>query len=442
MSVSRLDKFYRKILLNRFFVRGWGNPDHILRLVEFRKLISNRIKCITLVPEDSSITILTSQKFSTYEIIEGKFTTPLAKYLPDIVIPEIRDAHFELIVPLEWESRLYRPLCIHLAGTGDHRFWKRRSCMAKPLLKHNMASLLLENPFYGLRKPKTQYRSSLHNVSDIFVMGGCLVLECLVLLQWCENLGFGPLGISGVSMGGHMASLAACNWPKPLVLVPCLSTSTASGVFTEGVMSESINWDLLQKQFKSNRQFYNVLSKLCTIVDDPFECNLTLLSDLSIPQGIYNFKKSLTSYDLINLVNRSHTHSLFSSVETTSKDTSMVYILKNLLNEEFLKDPCSKKHSQEAVWFMKGIMDEFTHLKNFSPPIDTSLIIAICAKRDGYIPSKGFSKLEEVWPSATIRYVDSGHVGAYICYLSIFRHAILEAFERAKLVCPPPQNPK
>lgn len=30
-----------------------------------------------------------------------------------------------------------------------------------------------------------------------------------------------------------MASLAACSWPKPLVLVPCLSWSTASSVFTE-----------------------------------------------------------------------------------------------------------------------------------------------------------------------------------------------------------------
>lgn len=30
-----------------------------------------------------------------------------------------------------------------------------------------------------------------------------------------------------------MASLAATNWPKPLVLVPCLSWSTASAVFTK-----------------------------------------------------------------------------------------------------------------------------------------------------------------------------------------------------------------
>ena len=48
-------------------------------------------------------------------------------------------------------------------------------------------------------------RSSLHNVSDLFVMGGALVLESLALLHWCERQGLGPLGITGVSMGGHVS---------------------------------------------------------------------------------------------------------------------------------------------------------------------------------------------------------------------------------------------
>lgn len=34
-----------------------------------------------------------------------------------------------------------------------------------------------------------------------------------------------------------MASLAAASWPKPVVLVPCLSGTTASGVFTEVFMT-------------------------------------------------------------------------------------------------------------------------------------------------------------------------------------------------------------
>ena len=50
-------------------------------------------------------------------------------------------------------------------------------------------------------------RSSLRNVSDLFLMGGCLVLESLAILHWCEREGFGPLGITGISMGGHVSIL-------------------------------------------------------------------------------------------------------------------------------------------------------------------------------------------------------------------------------------------
>ncbi|KAK5639583.1 hypothetical protein RI129_012075 [Pyrocoelia pectoralis] len=441
MSISRLDKLYRRILLTKFFVKGWGNPNHILRLFQFRKEISNRSKCVELVPNNYPITILHQQSTENYQIIEGTFDSPLAHYLPDIVIPEVKPARFQLIFPTKFKSNTYRPLCIHLAGTGDHHFWKRRNVMAVPLLKHEISALLLENPFYGIRKPKNQFRSSLHNVSDIFVMGGCLVLECLVLLRWCESLGFGPLGISGLSMGGHMASLAATSWPKPLVLVPCLSSSTASTVFTEGVMSQSINWDLLQKQFNSDSKFHNILSKLCTIVDDPFQSNLSLLSDMEIPKSKIS-RNQLTPYDLINLL-RSNNCSAFSNEYSHKKNTTMASVLNlNIVN--VLRDPRFfsnwdvKRRDAEAVWFMKGIMDECTHLKNFSIPFDTSLIYAICAMHDGYVPNYGCCKLEDVWPKATIRYVNSGHVGAYLWYLNLFRKTIVEAFEKAKLVSPPP----
>lgn len=73
--------------------------------------------------------------------------------------------------------------------------------MAKPLLQQGIGSIILENPYYGLRKPANQVRSSVHYVSDIFFMGACLIFECIVLLNWAETLGFGPLGITGISMG-------------------------------------------------------------------------------------------------------------------------------------------------------------------------------------------------------------------------------------------------
>lgn len=64
-----------------------------------------------------------------------------------------------------------------------------------------------------------------------------------------------------------MASLAATNWPKPIALVPCLSWSTASPVFTEGVMSASINWNLLESQYFSNEIYQNDLAKMVKVID-------------------------------------------------------------------------------------------------------------------------------------------------------------------------------
>lgn len=52
--------------------------------------------------------------------MEGKFETPLAKCLPDVISPEIQNANFQMIIPRKWKSDSYKPVCIHLAGTGDH----------------------------------------------------------------------------------------------------------------------------------------------------------------------------------------------------------------------------------------------------------------------------------------------------------------------------------
>ena len=59
-----------------------------------------------------------------------------------------------------------------------------------------------------------------------------------------------------------MASLAASSWPKPIVLVPCLSWSTASSVFTRGVMSGAIDWDLLETQYRNNATYNNILQMI------------------------------------------------------------------------------------------------------------------------------------------------------------------------------------
>lgn len=182
-------------------------------------------------------------------------------------------------------------------------------------------------------------------------MGGCLVLECLVLLHWCERNGFGPLGVTGLSMGGHMASLAATNWPKPLVLVPCLSWSTASTVFTEGVMSQSINWDVLETQYFADGNYRERLSKMVTVVDDAFKAGQYFIKNFM--KSVEELKRDLNDVDKL-------------TSETSSNDVNLEVIRnlnKTANNKENQKSDekqiSSKKINwceQEALQFMKGNM--------------------------------------------------------------------------------------
>uniref|UniRef100_A0A182K1W4 Protein ABHD18 n=1 Tax=Anopheles christyi TaxID=43041 RepID=A0A182K1W4_9DIPT len=541
MPPSRLDGLYRSLLLTKFFCKGWGKPENLERLFAFRKIMSNRAACSKLVPRDYPVEITKEEIHSDCKILEGKFISPLEIYMPGLVPDVAQHAHFQILLPLKWNDERYKPICIHLAGTGDHYYWKRRNLIAKPLLKEaNLGSIILENPFYGLRKPKEQRASSLQNVSDIFVMGGCLVLESLVLLNWCERNGYGPLGITGLSMGGHMASLAATNWPKPLVLVPCLSWSTASSVFTEGVMSHSINWDVLETQYFADGNFRERLSKMVTVVDDAFvagkhfiqnfnqsveelrldinetkdlvcgdpssDVNLSVIRETT-PEHEQKQSKNLIHINRSNALNLSEPllNKLLSNVrcELTQEEIDELNVKIHLAlkrhNDELQAEGGSPNESKtmilevkaeekevvptttapttpavasksvgtkimeyiswgstsstvegtqekrkpidttkqrwwerEALQFMRGMMDECTHLKNFSVPYDTSLIIAVCAKDDAYIPRDGCASLEDIWPGAEIRYLDAGHVSAYVLHQKLFRSCIVEAFERAK----------
>lgn len=75
----------------------------------------------------------------------------------------------------------------------------------------------------------------------------------------------------------------------------------------------------------------------------------------------------------------------------------------------------------EALSFMRGIMDECTNLKNFKSPVDMDLVIAVCAKRDGYVPQDNVEKFEDVWPGVEVRYVDTGHVAAFLFHRNTFK---------------------
>uniref|UniRef100_A0A8C0Y843 Abhydrolase domain containing 18 n=1 Tax=Cyprinus carpio carpio TaxID=630221 RepID=A0A8C0Y843_CYPCA len=57
MGLSRLDVLYRRLLLTKLFIQGWGKPEDLKRIFEFRKIIGNRERCKDLVPRDYPVFI-------------------------------------------------------------------------------------------------------------------------------------------------------------------------------------------------------------------------------------------------------------------------------------------------------------------------------------------------------------------------------------------------
>lgn len=132
---------------------------------------------------------------------------------------------------------------------------------------------------------------------------------------------------------------------------------------------------------------------------------------------------TLTTYEILSLLNESFctdynkTQNFVLSYNIKALKLSIGQTLAKLLSVP----RTHKSKNKHALWFMRGLMDECTHLKNFSCPINTKLIVAWSALYDAYVPREGLTRLDEIWPGANIKFVKGGHVSSYLAHLKLFR---------------------
>ncbi|CAF4286099.1 unnamed protein product, partial [Rotaria sordida] len=139
--MMNFDNLFRCFILTQSFVRGWGNPFHLQEIFTYRREKIGKQK-------------------SNQNYINARFRSPLASYLSHLVPSQIAAAHFQLVL------------------SRDQGFSRRRLFTAIPLInQYRIGSILLENSYYGLRKPPDQSHSSLLYVTNLYIMGEVLVLE-------------------------------------------------------------------------------------------------------------------------------------------------------------------------------------------------------------------------------------------------------------------------
>ncbi|DAZ99848.1 TPA: hypothetical protein N0F65_008591 [Lagenidium giganteum] len=241
---------------NGFFCDGWGDLNTPVRL---RKVLqSHRMRDVNELAADS-ITWQPKRVLATAGVCiqEGSFPTTLPnakQYLPDRSL----DAYCELVTPLGWhedtESNKLptgaadRPLVVLLPGTGEHGFLHRRTSLAIPLARKGVATLILEGPYYGRRKPAEQKGSKLRRVSDLPILGQATIEEAKSLLAYFrQHHGFEYLVVAGSSMGGLHAAMIASVFPHAVGATAWLAPPSAVPVFADGLLSASCNWNSLYR---------------------------------------------------------------------------------------------------------------------------------------------------------------------------------------------------
>jgi hypothetical protein len=238
-----LDRLYAAAVGRpRFFQGGWGDLGAAGDLFEFVRTPREPAPIRTVVRRVADI--------SGLRAYEGSFESPSAG-LP----PESRRAHFELLLP---PDRADAPVCVYLAATGEEDGSRRRR-LALPLVRMGIGALLLDNPFYGRRRPADQTGSDLRRVADQFAMNRATIEEARALLGWLRTQGHTHVGVSGYSMGGSMAAYTAICTPFPIVTIPAAAGSSAATLMTCNILSRQVYWTHLGEPHEAKLRLASAL---------------------------------------------------------------------------------------------------------------------------------------------------------------------------------------
>lgn len=323
-KLSSLDRFcaYFADVMD-FFPQGFGDAALLQSLMKTSATFS--------AATDLEITWTEEWETPNAKHQKGSFATP---FRHEAFPKECHKASVELVLPKSASDP--PPICLHFAATGDTGLVRRRNLMAVPLAQMGIASLILENPFYGSRKPSRQRGFSPTHVLDLWSMANATVSEGVTLLSWLKRQGYDAKGVTGISMGGYMAGLVGSCYEGEVCVIPCLAPHSGASVFTEGVLAKACNWKALA-------------------ADAP-------------PQT----------------------------------------------------DPKTFLHE-----ILSG-----TDARLFSPPQRTDACILVAGRYDAYVPPYSAKILHEHWSGSEIRWLDTGHVGAFFFHRKHFLSAIADAFSR------------
>ena len=130
-----------------------------------------------------------------------------------------------------------------MAAWNEHDS-RARFGIARRLSRRGIGSLVLENPYYGIRRPVDHDGQPIRTVADFFQMGTGAVVEGRGLLATVREEGRTP-GVAGYSMGGNIAALVSSTMPFPVATAPLAASYSPAPVYLDGALRGGIDWGAL-----------------------------------------------------------------------------------------------------------------------------------------------------------------------------------------------------
>jgi pimeloyl-ACP methyl ester carboxylesterase len=134
-------------------------------------------------------------------------------------------------------------IVVLMAAWNEHDS-RARFGIARRLARRGIGSLVLENPYYGIRRPDDHDGQPIRTVADFFRMGIGAVMEGRGLLATVRAAGHIP-GVAGYSMGGNMSALVSATMTFPIATAPLAASYSPSPVYLDGALRGGIAWDAL-----------------------------------------------------------------------------------------------------------------------------------------------------------------------------------------------------
>jgi pimeloyl-ACP methyl ester carboxylesterase len=164
---------------------------------------------------------------------DGTFPSPEPRLVGPVAIAHVR-----------WLTASLTPghsCCLVLAGSREEGF-ALREAVHRPNVHRGVDLVLLENPFSGLRRAEGQRTAAVRTVSEHLLLNRAMLQEARALLGFLGHAGYSRRGVAGYSMGGFMAALVAALSREPLAVAALAAGTTPAPVFTEGLLSRSVDF--------------------------------------------------------------------------------------------------------------------------------------------------------------------------------------------------------